>query len=181
VTTTTTPPAAIASVVSETTTSTASTSTTTTTTSTTTTSMSTTTTSLPCHPSYGACVPTVASDVDCGGSGDGPVFIAAMSFPVVGADVYELDFDGDGIACEAVEGPVLVGRSPTRGRPVEELGRTSSTVQRPVPKAPPTVRRLGQTGVPIDRHMAVAAAFVLVGWALLEAGNTRWRRRRQQP
>lgn len=56
-----------------------------------------------CHPSYsGACVPTGFSDVDCaGGSGDGPGYVSAKRFQVVGPDVYRLDSDGDGVACES--------------------------------------------------------------------------------
>ena len=55
-----------------------------------------------CHSSYrGACVP-IASDVDCGGgSGNGPAYVYAEDFSVVGPDVYDLDRDGDGIACES--------------------------------------------------------------------------------
>lgn len=53
-----------------------------------------------CHPSYtGACVP-IDSDVDCaGGSGNGPSYVAGP-VRVVGPDVYDLDRDGDGLACE---------------------------------------------------------------------------------
>jgi resuscitation-promoting factor RpfB len=53
-----------------------------------------------CHPSYtGACVP-YASDVDCaGGSGNGPAYVSGP-VTVVGSDVYDLDRDGDGVACE---------------------------------------------------------------------------------
>jgi hypothetical protein len=53
-----------------------------------------------CHPNYsGACVP-IASDVDCaGGSGNGPVYVRGPVY-VIGADVYDLDRDGDGVACE---------------------------------------------------------------------------------
>jgi hypothetical protein len=53
-----------------------------------------------CHPSYeGACVP-IASDVDCaGGSGNGPAYVRGPVY-VVGPDVYGLDRDGDGVACE---------------------------------------------------------------------------------
>jgi len=55
-----------------------------------------------CHPSYqGACLPVHAVDVDCaGGSGNGPVYTSVKSFRVVGPDVYGLDVDGDGFACE---------------------------------------------------------------------------------
>lgn len=53
-----------------------------------------------CHPSYeGACVP-IASDVDCaGGSGNGPEYVRGP-VRVVGPDEYDLDRDGDGVACE---------------------------------------------------------------------------------
>lgn len=53
-----------------------------------------------CNSNYaGACVPN-ASDVDCeGGSGNGPAYVRGP-VTVVGSDVYDLDRDGDGIACD---------------------------------------------------------------------------------
>lgn len=53
-----------------------------------------------CDPNYtGACVP-IASDVDCaGGSGNGPAYVKGP-VRVVGTDIYKLDRDGDGIACD---------------------------------------------------------------------------------
>lgn len=52
-----------------------------------------------CHPSYSPCVP-YASDVDCaGGSGNGPAYVSGP-IKVIGPDVYDLDRDGDGWACE---------------------------------------------------------------------------------
>ena len=53
-----------------------------------------------CDSNYsGACVP-VASDVDCdGGSGNGPAYVRGPVI-VVGYDIYDLDRDGDGIACD---------------------------------------------------------------------------------
>jgi resuscitation-promoting factor RpfB len=53
-----------------------------------------------CDPNYtGACVP-IASDVDCaGGSGNGPAYVQGP-VRVVGSDIYDLDRDGDGIACD---------------------------------------------------------------------------------
>ena len=52
-----------------------------------------------CDPNYGGCVP-VASDVDCaGGSGDGPKYVTGP-IRVTGSDVYGLDRDGNGIACD---------------------------------------------------------------------------------
>lgn len=52
-----------------------------------------------CDPNYSGCVP-VAGDVDCyGGKGDGPAFTKGP-VTVVGSDIYRLDGDGDGIACD---------------------------------------------------------------------------------
>ncbi|HEY2762699.1 MAG TPA: hypothetical protein VGJ13_01570 [Pseudonocardiaceae bacterium] len=53
-----------------------------------------------CDPNYsGACVP-IASDVDCaGGSGNGPAYVQGP-VRVVGQDIYKLDRDSDGVACE---------------------------------------------------------------------------------
>jgi hypothetical protein len=53
-----------------------------------------------CDPNYsGACVP-IASDVDCaGGSGNGPAYVRGP-VQVVGSDIYDLDRNGDGVACE---------------------------------------------------------------------------------
>ncbi|MET9317230.1 G5 domain-containing protein [Kribbella sp. NPDC003505] len=52
-----------------------------------------------CDPNYTGCVP-IASDVDCsGGTGNGPAYVAGP-VEVVGADIYRLDADHDGIACE---------------------------------------------------------------------------------
>jgi hypothetical protein len=52
-----------------------------------------------CDLNYSGCVP-IASDVDCaGGSGNGPAFVRGP-VRVVGSDIYDLDRDGDGIACE---------------------------------------------------------------------------------
>lgn len=54
-----------------------------------------------CHPSYeGACLAIGQGDYDCaGGSGNGPNYIAGPIY-VVGHDEYELDREGDGVACE---------------------------------------------------------------------------------
>ena len=52
-----------------------------------------------CDPNYDPCVP-VASDVDCAsGNGNGPAYVQGP-VRVVGVDIYGLDRDGDGIACE---------------------------------------------------------------------------------
>jgi hypothetical protein len=52
-----------------------------------------------CNPNYSGCVPN-ASDVDCsGGSGNGPEYVAGP-IRVIGSDIYRLDSDHDGIACE---------------------------------------------------------------------------------
>lgn len=52
-----------------------------------------------CDSNYSGCVP-IDSDVDCeGGSGDGPSY-ASGPVEVVGSDIYGLDSDSDGVACE---------------------------------------------------------------------------------
>ncbi len=52
-----------------------------------------------CDPNYSGCVP-IASDVDCaGGSGNGPAYVRGP-VNVIGSDVYDLDRDHDGLACE---------------------------------------------------------------------------------
>ncbi|GIH09135.1 hypothetical protein Rhe02_72020 [Rhizocola hellebori] len=52
-----------------------------------------------CDPNYSGCVP-IASDVDCaGGSGNGPAYVEGP-INVIGQDIYDLDRDHDGIACE---------------------------------------------------------------------------------
>lgn len=53
-----------------------------------------------CDSNYAdACVP-IASDVDCaGGSGNGPAYVSGP-VRIVGTDIYDLDRDGDGIACD---------------------------------------------------------------------------------
>jgi hypothetical protein len=51
-------------------------------------------------PGYaGACLDAAAADYDCaGGSGDGPEYTGEVR--VVGEDHFDLDRDGDGVACE---------------------------------------------------------------------------------
>jgi hypothetical protein len=53
-----------------------------------------------CDPNYaGACLQPDASDYDCeGGSGDGSEYTGEVR--VVGDDHYDLDRDGDGVACD---------------------------------------------------------------------------------
>lgn len=53
-----------------------------------------------CDSNYAdACVP-ISSDVDCaGGGGNGPAYFDGVA-RIVGSDVYQLDRDGDGLACE---------------------------------------------------------------------------------
>lgn len=52
-----------------------------------------------CDRNYSGCVP-IATDVDCmGGSGNGPEYVRGP-IEVIGKDIYGLDRDNDGIACE---------------------------------------------------------------------------------
>jgi len=54
-----------------------------------------------CDPNYeGACLDPNSADYDCeGSSGDGPDYVGRVD--VVGDDLYDLDRDGDGVACDA--------------------------------------------------------------------------------
>lgn len=54
-----------------------------------------------CDPNYtGGCVPIGSGDVDCaGGSGNGPAYVRGP-VTVVGTDIYSLDKNGDGVACD---------------------------------------------------------------------------------
>jgi beta-lactam-binding protein with PASTA domain len=53
-----------------------------------------------CTPGYRPCL-TPASDYDCaGGSGDGPNYAYGPIY-ITGSDPYDLDRDGDGVACES--------------------------------------------------------------------------------
>ena len=53
-----------------------------------------------CDSNYGgSCLDPNASDYDCeGGTGDGPKYTGQVE--VVGSDPYDLDRDGDGVACD---------------------------------------------------------------------------------
>ncbi|MFL6106406.1 MAG: PASTA domain-containing protein, partial [Marmoricola sp.] len=52
-----------------------------------------------CTPGYSPCLPP-KSDYDCGGgSGDGPGYAYGPIY-ITGSDPYQLDRDGDGVACE---------------------------------------------------------------------------------
>jgi hypothetical protein len=52
-----------------------------------------------CNENYSGCLNPDASDYDCaGGSGDGPEYTGQVN--VMGYDEYDLDRDGDGVACD---------------------------------------------------------------------------------
>ena len=52
-----------------------------------------------CDPNYSGCLDPTAYDYDCiGGSGDGPRYTGLVH--VLGDDHFDLDRDGDGIACD---------------------------------------------------------------------------------
>ena len=52
-----------------------------------------------CTPGYSPCL-APKSDYDCaGGSGNGPGYTGLVH--VTGSDPYDLDADGDGVACES--------------------------------------------------------------------------------
>lgn len=53
-----------------------------------------------CEPGYSPCLKPDVSDYDCaGGTGDGPYYVEGPVY-ITGSDPYDLDRDGDGVACE---------------------------------------------------------------------------------
>jgi len=53
-----------------------------------------------CAAGYSQCLDRDVSDYDCsGGSGNGPRYVSG-SIDVTGSDPFDLDRDGDGVACE---------------------------------------------------------------------------------
>ena len=114
-----------------------------------------------CHSSYiDACIPPRAGDVDCpDGSGDGPTCAPTTDFRVVGPDVFGLDRDNDGIACETAGSDAVsdgvtaaaVGPSPTAGAGVVSQ------------------RALARTGEGSGRQVQLAFVLVLFGLALVIA------------
>lgn len=70
-----------------------------------------------CSSAYrGACVPARTPDVDCAGDGDGPVYVEGKDLRVVDSavDPFDLDTDGDGVACELDEvGSIATTAPPT--------------------------------------------------------------------
>lgn len=59
-----------------------------------------------CHQGYaGTCIPEAVGDADCFGAGEnGPWFVRETNVRVLGADVFALDVDFDGVACEGHPG-----------------------------------------------------------------------------
>ncbi len=109
-----------------------------------------------CHPSYvGVCLPVeTAQDVDCpGGTGNGPLFAPLTNFRVVGDDVYDLDRDNDGIACEA-----------------DDAETTTAT------GGPQQVGPLARTGGAEKQEVLVGLALVCFGAAVVVGAMSRRRR-----
>ncbi len=107
-----------------------------------------------------ACIAPRAGDVDCpDGTGNGPTYAPTTDFRVVGPDVFGLDRDNDGIACETSE-------ADGRGDAV-----TAAATRQPVGAAPAVAsqRALARTGQTSDRQALLAVALVLFGTALLIA------------
>lgn len=117
-----------------------------------------------CNPNYsGACVPVLVEDVDCaGGTGNGPAFVEETNFEVVGEDIFGLDADGDGIACEVdlvIEDPPLT--------PSSVATRSASSSGIP------------STGIDSGKWAAEGVLVLLVGGILVHAGRRRgWPHRR---
>ena len=81
-----------------------------------------------CHPSYdGACVPVGGGDVNCPS-------VPVKDFKVVGPDVYGLDGDNDGLACESGdesgdEAPVAASAGTTSSSAPDRLAATGGSAE----------------------------------------------------
>lgn len=115
-----------------------------------------------CHSSYvDACVPPRAGDVDCpDGTGDGPTYAPTTDFRAVGPDVFGLDRDRDGIACESGDSGSTVGAAALPGAEQPFVRQAASR------GAQTPLARTGQTS---GRQGQLALALVLFGTALLIA------------
>ena len=83
-----------------------------------------------CDPNYsGACVP-IASHVDCAGPGRSGPLVVRGPFRVTGTDLYQLDPDGDGIACGPVR-PTPTIPPPPPARSELSSSATSATTTTP--------------------------------------------------
>jgi hypothetical protein len=88
-----------------------------------------------CDPNYsGACVP-IASRVECAGPGKSGPLVVRGPFRVTGTDIYQLDPDGDRIACGA-ERPLVAHPPP----PPARSGLSASSA----PAPPPSTRAAGR-------------------------------------
>jgi hypothetical protein len=95
-----------------------------------------TTTRLPitnggCDPNYsGACVP-IASRVECAGPGSSGPVVVRGPFRVTGTDLYQLDPDGDGIACGPVRPVATIPQVPARSELSESASASPTTSSTP--------------------------------------------------
>lgn len=83
----------------------------------------------------------IASDVDCeGGGGNGPMFVRGP-IRVIGSDDYDLDRDGNGIACEAPDpatgSPTTTTQdvTPTTTTPRHDTSTTTTTTEESAPES----------------------------------------------
>jgi len=115
-----------------------------------------------CHPSYaGVCLELDAVDYDCiGTSGDGPLFTPGP-FAVVGPDVFLLDADANGIACEVSAAPVATATLPLPAT------RTPQPTSTPRPTATPVVYHaqviINFAGAPLQRTTVAVQVSVAPG------------------
>jgi hypothetical protein len=80
-----------------------------------------------CDPNYEACVPANVEDVDCNRDANGPYYTDDHNFRVTGTDVYELDADHDGIACDDNNFGPYAAPTPTSAPPSTIVAATSAT------------------------------------------------------
>jgi hypothetical protein len=98
-----------------------------------------------CNRNYIPCVPDDPVDVDCaGGSGNGPSYVTGP-VQVIGEDVYGLDADHNGIACESdaafashVTQEPAASPVPQRPASLPTTASPPTIASRPTPPAPST-------------------------------------------
>lgn len=121
----------------------------------------------PCDTNYaGACVPVADGDaVDCAD-------VPGANFAVIGDDLYRLDEDDDGVACEREVVEVAPTATPAAVTPVASSPQVAGTS---------TARSLAITGTTASGLLLLAVTLLAAGVTLLSSGIRTARRRTARP
>ena len=91
------------------------------------------------------------TDADCvDGADNGPHFVREKNIRVVGADLYDLDRNGNGIGCQDTD-------------VATETQTPMTTAQTPATTRAITASGLPNTGAPVERQALAAALLLAVG------------------